>query len=45
MKPIDMLEDITQTRELERFVQNHNDWVILNKKLKLLLDEEIKTNY
>jgi hypothetical protein len=43
MKPVDMLQDITQTRELEKFVQNHNDWLNLYKKLKMLNDEKIST--
>ena len=41
MKSSDMLQDIAQTRSLENFVTNHNDMVALNKKLKLLFDEEI----
>lgn len=36
-----MLEDISQSRDLEGYVTNHNDWVTLNRKLKQLLDEEI----
>ena len=36
-----MLEDLAQSRELENYVSNHNDWVTLNRKLKQLLDEEI----
>jgi hypothetical protein len=43
LKSQDLQKDITQSRELENFVQNHTDWIALHKKLKQLNDEEIQT--
>lgn len=41
MQPGDMLENIGQVRMLEHFVQSYNDFVVLNKKAKKLLDEDL----
>ena len=37
----DLCTILKQTKQVTALVQNHKEWVDLNKRLKLLLDEEI----
>ena len=43
MEPKDIVEAVAQSRQITLFVENHNEWIELNKRLKQLMDEVINT--